>query len=53
MMKEITLERLEQYQSDYMKDPLQRAVRRALYQAPLFQAATVQENEGNLRMLLF
>lgn len=48
-MKEITLETLEQYQSDYMKDPLQRAVRRALYQAPLFQAATVQENEGNMQ----
>ncbi len=48
-MKEIGLDFLSQIHSDYMKDPLQRAVRRALYQAPLFQAASVQENEGNMQ----
>ena len=48
-MNEITLETLHQYQSDYMNDSVQRAVRRALYQAPLFQAASVQENEGNMQ----
>ena len=48
-MNEITLDALNQLQSDYLKDPVQRAVRRALYQAPLFQAASVQENEGNMQ----
>ena len=48
-MKEITLEFLNQTQSDYLKDPVQRAVRRALYQAPLFQAAAVQEKEGDMQ----
>ena len=48
-MKNITIDQLNSFQSDYLKDPVQRAVRRALYQAPLFQAASSQENEASMQ----
>ena len=48
-MKNLTINQLNEFQTDYLKDPVQRAVRRALYQAPLFQVASSQENEANMQ----
>ena len=48
-MKNLTINQLNEFQADYLKDPVQRAVRRALYQAPLFQVASSQENAANMQ----
>ncbi|MBR3151342.1 MAG: C1 family peptidase [Erysipelotrichaceae bacterium] len=48
MSKEITDALLKKFAGEYENDPVQKAVRRALYRTKLNDAALVQENEGKV-----
>lgn len=48
-MNAITLDQLDAFQQAYDQDPVQRAVRRALYKSNVMALATAQENEQNMR----
>ncbi|MCR5299981.1 MAG: C1 family peptidase [Erysipelotrichaceae bacterium] len=48
MSKEITDALLKKFAGEYENDPVQKAVRRALYRTKLNEAALVQENEGKV-----
>ena len=48
MSKEITDALLKKFSGEYENDPVQKAVRRALYRTKLNEAALVQENEGKV-----